>query len=1510
LRKAYAQTITIQDQHGAAATGANPVYWRNTTDLISYFLLDVEMGADQLTSRIKQAISSVQMFVQRCMLNLEQPWVEVIPVSKDAAEPNSWGQWEYMKNYRVWQAARKILLYPENWIEPELRAGKSPFFKEMEDQLSTDDMTAEHAEECFRNYLEKVDTVSRLTVVGVYHDVSRDQADQRDWLHLVARTNDDPAIFFYRRFDQLTETWSPWERIDIDIAGDHVHPMVYNRKLYLFWLVFVEKPQKMLKQPPNKPSNEPSDSAEVPKQLEIQLAWTQRKGNGWTPKTVSKQKLIHPWERPQSSYHLRPRYEDRKGENELWLDLYLSSSKEFNGSKFYDPFVNIRIWQSNTGYESTGKPWHSSSFVFTGGAVAAVKMRSLKGWFHAMDGVPVFPVGRYNLESLGYCMRPATLCGSESIKFINKAFGPEGRAIEKLDAVQPDITAAAGVQGWYNRLAPPVGTVQSSIYAVGVSKAIAVCPRDARPFEMVVSENWSKVLYQDRLRSFFAMRQGGGACYTFYPFYHPYTKHFLRELDRLGVGGLLCRKIQTHPEKFFPVSTFNFGTYEPTQEVHESAKKECVDFSQMGAYSVYNWEAFFHGPFLIACRLMQNQRFEEAMRWFQYIFDPTGLDGEVREVPKRFWITKPFYEQNSSDYRKQRIQELLGNLTSKTNQTAIYAWRNDPFNPHRVAEHRPVAYQRAVVMRYIDNLIAWGDQLFRRDTMESINEATMLYLVAYEILGQRPVLVPDTGRSDVSYAQLTANGGLDILGNKGVLASVENHIGGVSKATTAAAETTMSVAAGISSTLGQLSYVGNAGAGTTASALVQQASQQVSAINKVPKLDAVAKLLPVLNLYFRIPPNDELLSRWDLVADRLYKIRHSLSIDGVFRQLPLFEPPIDPALLVKASAAGVDIGSVLMGGSMPAGPYRFRVTVAKAMEYCSEVRALGEKLLSILEKRDAEELVLLRSSQETKLLEATRQVRKLQISEATETIGSLLKSKQQAETRRDYYVERDFRNSWETAAARMAGAAMVADAALGISHLFSAAVQQTPTCTAGGAGMAGPVVLATTVDGNKMAGSSEKTISAIRTGIVATERSAGLIQTHGSYKRREDDWKHQAELASIDISSIERQIVGAQIRRAVAERELENLESQIDNAKTVEEYYKSKYTSKELYDWMLQQVSTVYFGAYKLAHDMALRAEKCMQYELGDTKISFIQYGYWDSLKKGLMAAEKLAHDIRRMDSAYLDLHKREFELTKHISLAGLEPAKVLELKATGTCEFELPEWLFDMDFPAHYRRRIKSVSLTIPCIAGPYTGVHAALDLVGETVRLADGAASLDGYAVPTTVTQSIATSTAEYDSGVFELNFNDERYLPFEGAGAISKWTLRLTSKSNLFDVQTISDVILHVRYTSVGGTEERAIENQCGILLDLRRDFPLEWQQFLDQVPDQGKRVVEFSLDEKHIPFYARGKQLTVKQVDLTVPGHSAQVDSPVVGNSALDPWRVEIEGDDIDVANLAIILGWDT
>jgi hypothetical protein len=130
--------------------------------------------------------------------------------------------------------------------------------------------------------------------------------------------------------------------------------------------------------------------------------------------------------------------------------------------------------------------------------------------------------------------------------------------------------------------------------------------------------------------------------------------------------------------------------------------------------------------------------------------------------------------------------------------------------------------------------------------------------------------------------------------------------------------------------------------------------------------------------------------------------------------------------------------------------------------------------------------------------------------------------------------------------------------------------------------------------------------------------------------------------------------------------------------------------------------------------------------------------------------------------------------------------------------------------------RRIKSVALTIPCVVGPYTSLNCTLRLLEHKFRTSAIANGKPDYPEKTDETDdrfstvnvpitSIAASTGQNDSGVFELNFKDERYIPFEGAGAISKWRLEIPTDFKQFDYDTISDVIMQIRYTALDGGDK---------------------------------------------------------------------------------------------------------
>ncbi|MEO8173373.1 MAG: neuraminidase-like domain-containing protein, partial [Sediminibacterium sp.] len=194
--------------------------FHDSNELYNYFLLDVEMGAKEVTTRVLQAYLSVQLFVQRCLMNIEAE-VDAVVTNDD----DGWLQWPWMKNYRVWEANRKVFLYPENWIEPELRLDKSSFFKEMENDLMQNEINQANVENAYLSYLEKLDNVARLDVCGYYYD------HETYTLHVFGRTYDDPHIYYYRTFVE-DRYWTPWEKVDLEINATQLIPIVINRRIY------------------------------------------------------------------------------------------------------------------------------------------------------------------------------------------------------------------------------------------------------------------------------------------------------------------------------------------------------------------------------------------------------------------------------------------------------------------------------------------------------------------------------------------------------------------------------------------------------------------------------------------------------------------------------------------------------------------------------------------------------------------------------------------------------------------------------------------------------------------------------------------------------------------------------------------------------------------------------------------------------------------------------------------------------------------------------------------------------------------------------------------------------------------------------------------------------------------------------------------------------------------------------------------------------------------------------
>jgi hypothetical protein len=195
--------------------------------LFEYFLIDVKTQPPVETSRIRLALSSVQLFIERVLRNLEP-----LCAPGDIEDPNASPRWPWMKRYRLWQANREVFLWPENWLYPELRDDQSPFFDEIMSSLLQSDITDDAAATAYLDYLTKLERVAKLEPCGLYYTPG--SGDKNEASYVVART---PGAHRKHYFCQLKDgSWTPWTELKIDCEDMPITPIVWNGRLLLFWL--------------------------------------------------------------------------------------------------------------------------------------------------------------------------------------------------------------------------------------------------------------------------------------------------------------------------------------------------------------------------------------------------------------------------------------------------------------------------------------------------------------------------------------------------------------------------------------------------------------------------------------------------------------------------------------------------------------------------------------------------------------------------------------------------------------------------------------------------------------------------------------------------------------------------------------------------------------------------------------------------------------------------------------------------------------------------------------------------------------------------------------------------------------------------------------------------------------------------------------------------------------------------------------------------------------------------
>lgn len=292
--------------------------------LYEHFLIDPGMEPVVQTSRLRLAIASVQLFVQRCFLNLEP---NVHPSVLDAK------RWEWQRRNPVWAGNRKLWLFPENVLEPEFRDDKTPLFEALEGALLQGDVSNDLVEDAFLAYVRQLDKIARLDMVAMHMEDHAD-ASQRV-LHVFGRTYGEPHEYFYRRC--RNGSWTTWEPVTVSIQGDHIAPVIWRERLFLFWVTFLEKAD------PGAAMDATTSGATIAgatlgnlmtglgslsanKVVELQLHWAQYQSGAWTTAESGGSAPVI-WKKQAATF--RPR------------DAFVHVSKEFNDGVEGGVFVHL-----------------------------------------------------------------------------------------------------------------------------------------------------------------------------------------------------------------------------------------------------------------------------------------------------------------------------------------------------------------------------------------------------------------------------------------------------------------------------------------------------------------------------------------------------------------------------------------------------------------------------------------------------------------------------------------------------------------------------------------------------------------------------------------------------------------------------------------------------------------------------------------------------------------------------------------------------------------------------------------------------------------------------------------------------------------------------------------------------------------------------------------------------------------------------------------------------------------
>lgn len=765
-----------------------------------------------------------------------------------------------------------------------------------------------------------------------------------------------------------------------------------------------------------------------------------------------------------------------------------------------------------------------------------------------------------------------------------------------------------------------------------------------------------------------------------------------------------------------------------------------------GCNGLYFWELFFHTPDLVGSRLSAEGRYHEAQRWYEFVFNPLAREIPSTQNPQ---LEDPVPVPAPAYWRCRPLQNESIEISYE---------RAAPSDPDKIGYTATIHFKLAIFLRYLENLIEWGDSLYRRLDYDSMVHAALNYSRARTLIGEEPVTqTASTWQPKILKDVLTSVSGRDSL--KAFEADFELGL-----------------------------------------------ADLPTGMLTTPRFDLLGSGVFYPGL------NERPKALWDLLDARLNNLRNNRSIDGQPLSIPLFKSTMDPLELLRAQANGNLGASRNPGGQVQVVPYKWQTVHNLALQGVEFLIQQEDQLRSWLEQRDQGELEELKLGNVIALADYAHSIHKTTIAQLEATAASLRQSESMVKARAKHY-----QNLIDEG---------VSEAEYGVLEK-----NRIARYVAGGAGVLRgvganldliPNIFGTSNGGMRLAAIPYAFAEVAQLTADMMMREAEEASIIEQQRRRQQEWELARDQSNAEARVLREQLLAQDHAISAARANLQQTEIANNQAKEVYAFYKNRSTGLELSNWVVGQVKTLIYQVYDVVAGLCLCAETCWQYEMADYEAHFIRPYVWMNTYHGFTTGASLKLDLLRMAAARIKRDERRIQLVKTISLKSLDATNWSNFKTTGELEFELNEILFAQDYPSHYRRQVKELSLTFPGLLGPYQNICATLVQISsatvlepeiETVKHLHKPASakpVEGSLVQNLRPyQQIGLSLGLDDNGAAKWA-DDDRYRSFEGTGAHAKYQLTLPrhdQEGQASLLLSLTDVILTLVYQARDGGSDFA-------------------------------------------------------------------------------------------------------